>query len=105
MERVDITADWKRFDALLLRSSKQDEMEIGFRERFDRPLEFYAALHRYAELYSKIDFNEIGHLLFCNRDKCCCAGFNSNIKLTQSQNKMLGMNHCYFRYSYEFIHE
>ena len=80
-------------------------MEIGFRERFARPLECYAALHRYAELYGKIDFNEIGHLLFCNRDKCCCASFNSNIKLTQNQIKMLCMNHCYFRYSYEFIHE
>jgi len=87
VERVDITADWKRFDALLLRSSKQDEMEIDFREQFDRPLEFYAALYRYAELYSKIDFNEIGHLLFCNRDKCCCASFNSNIKLTQKKIK------------------
>ena len=105
MEQVDITADWKRFDALLLQWSKQDEMEIDFREQFDRPLEFYAALYRYAGLYSKIDFYEIGLLLFCNRYRCCCASFNPNIKLTQNPNKMPGMNHCDFRYSYEFIHE
>jgi len=75
----------KSFDALLLQWSKQDAMEIAFREQFDRPLEFYAALYRYAELYSKIDFSRSAICSSATATGVAAPAINPNIKLTQKK--------------------
>ena len=104
-ERDDVTADLRGFAALLPQWTRQDALEIDFLAETDRALDFNVTRCRYSEMYREMGLGEIGHLLSCNRDGSFCTGFNPDIKLSRTQSKMAGADHCDFRYTYESADE
>lgn len=54
---------------------------------------------RYAEVYKKLNVQELGKYLSCDRDFPFNKGFNPEIKLERTQTIMEGADYCDFRYS------
>jgi len=53
----------------------------------------------YAEVYKKLNVQELGKCLSCDRDFPFNKGFNPDIKLERAQTIMEGADYCDFKYS------
>jgi hypothetical protein len=60
--------------------------------------EFDVTRCRYAEMYHRLGFADLGPLLSCQRDGSMIEGFNPDIAFTRTQTIMEGAPHCDFRY-------
>lgn len=79
---------WSRDDALEMAVLRSDA------ERY----EFNVTRCRFAEMYRRLEMQDLGVLLSCNRDECLCRGFNPRLTLTRTQTIMEGADHCDFRF-------
>ncbi len=52
----------------------------------------------YAEMYERLDLNELGCLLSCRRDFAFMDGFNPDLRLVRTKTIMEGDEICDFRY-------
>jgi len=76
-------------------------LEIEVLEQSDEAYRFDVKRCRYSEMYREIGFEEIGHLLSCQRDGTFCEGYDARLKLTRTQTIMQGATHCDFSYRLE----
>ncbi len=60
--------------------------------------EFDVTRCRFAEMYARLGFADLGGLLSCARDAAMIDGFNPDIAFARTQTLMEGAAHCDFRY-------
>ena len=80
---------WRRNGALDIKVINSDNQEYSFN----------VTRCKYAEMYKKLGYPDLGEIFSCTRDFEFCAGFNPGIKLQRTQTIMEGASHCDFRYS------
>ena len=80
---------WRRNCALEIKVIKSDNQEYSFN----------VTRCKYAEMYKKLGYPDLGEIFSCTRDFEFCSGFNPGIKLQRTQTIMEGASHCDFRYS------
>ena len=93
--------DLVRFAALQPAWMKSGALTIVPHRQTEKELAYNVTRCKYAEMYTEMGLEEIGHLLSCNRDATFCEGFNPRIKLKRTQTIMQGASHCDFRYKLE----
>ncbi len=80
---------WCNEGAMLIDVLKETENEFHFN----------VTKCRYAEVYKKLNVQELGKCLSCDRDFPFNEGFNPEIKLERTQTIMEDADYCDFRYS------
>ncbi len=73
-------------------------MIIDILKETENQFHFNVTKCRYAEVYKKLNVQELGKCLSCDRDFPFNDGFNPEIKLERTQTIMEGAEHCDFRY-------
>ena len=73
-------------------------MEIDVLKETENEFHFNVTKCRYAEAYKKLNVQELGKCLSCDRDFPFNEGFNPEIKLERTNTIMEGADHCDFRY-------
>lgn len=73
-------------------------MEIDVLKETETEFHFNVTKCRYAEAYKKLNVQEIGKCLSCDRDFSFNNGFNTDIKLERGKTIMEDADHCDFRY-------
>jgi hypothetical protein len=80
---------WRRHGAL----------EIEIIESTASKYSFDVTRCKYAEMYNKLGFGDLGDIFSCTRDFEFCGGFNPDVNLVRTQTIMQGASHCDFRYT------
>ena len=80
---------WRRNGALEIEVINSDNQEYSFN----------VTRCKYAEMYKKLGYPDLGEIFSCTRDFEFCSGFNPGIELHRTQTIMAGASHCDFRYS------
>jgi hypothetical protein len=88
----------KHFVESLKYWTRDNALEIDVIEESGNALYFNVTRCRYAELYERLGFRELGATFSCARDFALIEGFNPDVELTRSQTIMEGAPHCDFRY-------
>ncbi|MBZ0242464.1 MAG: L-2-amino-thiazoline-4-carboxylic acid hydrolase [Bacteroidales bacterium] len=78
---------------------EEEALVIDVLKETDNEFHFNVTKCRYAEAYKKLNIQQLGKYLSCDRDFRFNEGFNPEIKLQRSQTIMEGADHCDFRYS------
>jgi hypothetical protein len=84
----NVVSLWRRDNALELTVLQSD----------DRRYDFNVTRCRFAEMYRRLDMQDLGPILSCSRDECLCSGFNAKLTLTRTHTIMEGADHCDFRF-------
>jgi L-2-amino-thiazoline-4-carboxylic acid hydrolase len=80
--------NWRAGEALTLDILRRD----------DQALEFNVTRCKFAEMYRRLDMEELGPILSCGRDAAMIEGFNPEIAFRRTQTLMEGAEYCDFRY-------
>ncbi|MFW9850821.1 MAG: L-2-amino-thiazoline-4-carboxylic acid hydrolase [Candidatus Thorarchaeota archaeon] len=78
--------------------AKDSALTIEKIELNETSLKFDVTKCGYAEMYKRLGFQELGHLMSCSRDFAFMDGFNPDIELRRSKTIMEGDAICNFCY-------